>query len=823
MAETDNDRTFRCLKIRAIDPSIPEDTLHDLIYENMEPFHQFTVKIVHKPEVGRAAYLNFKYIEDAEAALEQHSAIELNGKRCQVVPIFQKAAAERDVPTSSGSRQKSRDRDYERKNEDHYDSSRRHERSRMPPEDGRSVARPNYSQHLSRSSKYSIDRKPGQNQSRDIIRDSFSSFSEISSKKDGAEKRPSRSLYIGSLDAAITESDLHDKFSRHGIVQCVELKKAQGGGATGNYAFVRFFNLYMAQNAKSRMTGRYIGQSIPRIGYGNALPTRCVWVGCNGLWNSVERLRSAFGVYGEVVRVVWPDSRDYAYVEFSNVNDAREAYAALNGIQFGRERIMLDFVDVGLIDSNLNHDRRTCNRGSPLVVQRQRHSRSPLDRSRTSKSPLDRYKARRGDKLSDSRERRPYGIRRPDRRRSSERRRTPSADIRSVSPRFRSDRSPASDYRSPVSNSPLRHLARSTRSRSPRSDLGSERAAVRSDRSPVESSFKNRNVAQPRDGRTVVLKQPPASELAPGATNFGAAPFVSPVQSHYMPVPPYGASVYPPVVANPSYPPPPLPRANFFMPQATASAVFSTSHVPPPGPSVGIAPATHPTGQHQFYHEQRLSEQPLFSELPPSANINQSVGEAGLNAAKSRQSDSVVVNFPKVWSGALVLKNGAFVVNLHLVSGSVFLVNSLLGTSSPNSGTDCPVLKIAQRLRLDQPEKIDELDRRLRQAGRAACSVMLATPAQAEVDDASNVIQQRPLQSLVTYLCQKEVAAVVPLPSGGTSNTKASGVLHAFPPCLFARKFLQREAPGLEGEYPAEDQLLVIVCESTAEQAESRG
>lgn len=165
----------------------------------------------------------------------------------------------------------------------------------------------------------------------------------------------------------------------------------------------------------------------------------------------------------------------------------------------------------------------------------------------------------------------------------------------------------------------------------------------------------------------------------------------------------------------------------------------------------------------------------------------------------------------------MVLKNGAFVVNLHLVSGSVLLVDALIGGNNPDNSNDCPVLKIAQRLRLDQPDKLEELDRRLRSAGRGSCSVLLATPAMAEVDDASNVIQQRPLQSLVTYLCQKEVAAVVPLPPSGAATARRTGILHAFPPCLFARNFLQREAPGIDSNCPAEDQLLVIVCESSVE------
>jgi RNA recognition motif-containing protein len=827
----DDDKTFRCLKIRNIDSKIPEEKLQELIYEQFEPFDQFNIKFVHKPELGRAAYLNFKYIEDAEAALEQHGNIELGGMQCKVVPIYQQAA-ERCASNVHDSRHKSEDRDYDRRQDDYYGSSSKCERSRNRPEPGHSDTWSNSRPHGFKHSKYSVDRRPGRTYSGDTSRKSFTShseisskYSEISSKNAGDEKCPCRNLYIGSLDAAITESDLRDLFSRYGIVQCVELKRNQGGGATGNYAFVRFFNLYMAQHAKSMMTGRYIGQSVPRLGYGTPVPTRCVWVGGIGSWTSVERLRSEFSEFGEVDRVVWPDDRNYAYVEFCNLSDARKAYAEMNGFLLGREKLILDFVDVGLIDSKLNTDERTNSREGPLSYQRQRHSRSPFisDKTRRSRSPLNRYSAERGNKMSGGRGRRPFRVQTLTRQRSFERRRTPLSDTRSVSPGSRSDRSAYSSSGSPAFNSASRGRKRASRSRSPRSNSSSERVKRRSQRTPdspgrtlpAKQSSKKRDASQPKDERTVVLKQPP--EPVSVASNLSVPSFMGPVPPHYVRLPPYGAPFYPPVVANPSYPPPFLPAANFFVPQATTSSMFPPPHVPPPGPSVGNIPSAS-TVRQTLYHGEGLPDQQVYNEQTPLSNANKQVAEASQKAVgRSRQSDFVVINFPKVWSGALVLKNGAFVINLHLVSGSVVLVNSLLGSSTPSSGTDCPVLKIAQRLRLDQPEKLDELDRRLRQAGRAACSVLLATPAQAEVDDASNVIQQRPLQSLVTYLCQKEVAAVVPLPSGCAGNAKVSGVLHAFPPCQFARKFLQREAPGIEGDYPAEDQLLIVVCESTLE------
>lgn len=159
-----------------------------------------------------------------------------------------------------------------------------------------------------------------------------------------------------------------------------------------------------------------------------------------------------------------------------------------------------------------------------------------------------------------------------------------------------------------------------------------------------------------------------------------------------------------------------------------------------------------------------------------------------------------------------MLKNSAFVTNMYLLSGSVLLVDALLRDQS----ADCPVLKITQRLRLDEPDKVKEVERRVNMSGRNGCSVLLAVPASAEVGDVNNIIQQRPLNALGSYLKEKAVAAVILLPPGSTAGSQ-TGILHAFPPCDFARDFLRREAPELAGEYPKDDHLLVIVMRETGD------
>jgi len=324
-----------------------------------------------------------------------------------------------------------------------------------------------------------------------------------------------------------------------------------------------------------------------------------------------------------------------------------------------------------------------------------------------------------------------------------------------------------------------------------------------------------RNPSPPKLGRTdecpVVLHSEP--QLLTGASGTAADAFPSAAVPAY--VAPVDPVVYYPPVASAVFPPP--------------------MHIPPPDYFMPPAPVMPPFPQHLpqlVSYPAVLSENPqpvpavCQPSVPPVQTNTYLPGSASSSAAADKghqdktpvkplkKPDSIAAKFPKVWSGALVLRNAAFVVDFHLLSGSVLLVNSLLGSNvEPGSDADCPVLKIAQRLRLDQPEKLDELDRRLKKAGRTGCSVLLANATPAQVDDDANVVQQYPLSSLVSYLLQKQVAAIVSLPPGSSDAEKATGVLHAFPPCKYATDFLRREAPGLPANCPTEEELLVVLCE----------
>ncbi|XP_009082995.1 PREDICTED: putative RNA-binding protein 15B, partial [Acanthisitta chloris] len=164
------------------------------------------------------------------------------------------------------------------------------------------------------------------------------------------------------------------------------------------------------------------------------------------------------------------------------------------------------------------------------------------------------------------------------------------------------------------------------------------------------------------------------------------------------------------------------------------------------------------------------------------------------------------------WNGLLVLKNSCFPTSMHILEGDLGVINGLLKDHS--SGGKLTQLKIAQRLRLDQP-KLDEVTRRIKQGSPNGYAVLLATqsaPAGAEgtFPVVEPGLQRRLLRNLVSYLKQKQAAGVISLPVGGAKGRDSTGMLYAFPPCEFSQQYLQSALRTL-GKLEEEHMVIVIV------------
>ncbi|XP_012278775.1 putative RNA-binding protein 15 [Orussus abietinus] len=154
-----------------------------------------------------------------------------------------------------------------------------------------------------------------------------------------------------------------------------------------------------------------------------------------------------------------------------------------------------------------------------------------------------------------------------------------------------------------------------------------------------------------------------------------------------------------------------------------------------------------------------------------------------------------------VWQGALILKNSLFPAKFHLTDGDTEIIDSLMKDEEGKH-----MLRITQRLRLDQP-KLDDVSKRIQTSSSHAIFLGLAGSSAAVTNEDANV-QTRPLRNLVSYLKQKEAAGVISLLN---KDTEGTGVLYAFPPCAFSTELLKRTCPSLSEEGLKEDHLVIVV------------
>lgn len=830
---------YDSIKIVDLNPSVPEDQIYDLLCEKFSAFPNAKVNIVQQDK-GREAYVHFTNFKDASVAMQKNSCVVMFGYACRAVPVYNNPEGKRSPDGEcfetaneypSDAFRRSEDREHAGAVPDEHTEKDSPMRQSGGFRGGRSFRGARWLNYRGRWQRARGGRpyqvrgggrpylltKPRDNDEQkphvpletgDDDREE-QPLSTAASEMLGEleEKDPNSTLYIGSMDPVVKEIDLKRLFGSFGFVLNVEVKKSPT--ASSCYAFVHFLTMDMARLAKQEMEGKPIGRTVPKLGYGRNDPTKSLWVGGLGPWTSEDMLRFEFGQIGEVEKVYWPKNRDYAFVVFHSVQDATDATQVMHGSHHGDppHRLRICYASSVQVNSFLNKT------DFPKFPKRRI---IPI----TAKTDFPEKRKSRDWEFQESRRRRG---RSPEIRRSHSRHRRSSSERRSRSHHRKSHshvRSKRKDRRSPSPYARSISQASSDNDMSAISETSSEsigssernkprkrRQKISLSRSPPVNKLL-RNPSPPKsvmkDERTVVLRSEP-QPVPSGATSSVFTSVRNPLDTTAVPtyIPPVEPVVYYPPLAS-TLPPPMYP---------------TPIHIPPPDYYMPPNPMMPPPFQQHL---------PPLSSYPPIPAANtQAVAVASVQnpyvadnlhqpttpVKEIKKPASIATKFPKVWSGALVLRNAAFVVDFHLLSGSVLVVNSLLGSNvEPGSESDCPVLKISQRLRVDQQDKLDELDRRLKKAGRTGCSVLLATSTPAQVDDDANVVQQYPLSSLVSYLLQKQVAAVVSLPPGSLDAAKATGVLHAFPPCKFATDFLQREAPELPTSCPTEEELLVVLC-----------
>lgn len=160
------------------------------------------------------------------------------------------------------------------------------------------------------------------------------------------DHRATRTLFLGNLDITLTENDLRRAFARFGMITEVDIKRP-ARGQSNTYGFIKFENLDMAHRAKLVMSGKVLGHSPVKIGYGKPTPSTRLWVGGLGPWVSLAALAKEFDRFGTIRTIDYAKDDVWAYIQYESLDAAQAACTHMRGFPLGGpdRRLRVDFAD----------------------------------------------------------------------------------------------------------------------------------------------------------------------------------------------------------------------------------------------------------------------------------------------------------------------------------------------------------------------------------------------------------------------------------------------------------------------------------------------
>lgn len=793
----------------------------------------------------RHAFINFTRLEDARTALSEVDGSLFYGENLEVTwsrstvnryPHVTGGGSTHGDRRSVGGRV-TKSRSFPQEGSLAFFNSASGRNSEYFQENPRNNSRDiNYHQHSSPSRSHSIH-----------------SAKEVSVKPHGAIVDPNatRTLFVGNLEADVTERELRDLFCPYGRIECVDIK-VQRSISTA-YAFVKFFTITDAMNAKNDMHGSKYGNIKLKIGFGKGSPSAKVWVGNLSSFADLSEVRSELDRFGLIRRVDYNNGDSHAFVHFDSLDAAQAAISSLTTYRFRSSNRPLkidlsqpiprpgsDFEDY---DPEF-HD--------PISTENSRQVHS----SRTISPDINQHSvmSRRGggsgsDEYRGSRQLSRDGV--VDRRigvstiKSSFR---PTRGRRVVTTKVQ-DHTHSRNF--PSNNSMSYQSDRTNyrkRGRSP-SMTDSDHRSGGFDRQQSERGGAHSNGSHRMGGA-----QNGDFDYKPKRPKNGFDAY----QYHKM----HGIS----------------------MPERIGSVTSSHSgsdrdrdkdykersddgrhgdrrgerrerdlrdhdHSRRSSSARSDRKGDHDDRNSQRKHSdstaqniEKISPPPpppppimeimtSYETSDPALKLNDSTGpvsptgsnQPGMKADAVETLSDMTKVYPVVWRGNLVLKNTGFPTRMLLIGGDPAVAELLLRCKDPKDDFDA--LRITQRLRLEPP-RLEEVNKRMMSAGPSGHCILLALPGAIptqpieEGSETSMSLQLRPLKSLVSYLDQKEAAGIVALnatdiTSAGAQRDNIIGVLHAFPPCEFSQNQLLKIAPNLGTEPAKEDHVVVLLVKGT--------
>lgn len=326
---------YKTLKISELGNQLNDEEIEDGLFHEFKKFGDVSVKISREND-ERVAFVNFRRTDDARAAKHARGRLVLYDRPLKIETVYINRRRSRS-PVSK-------------------DSFLPNQR---PPHSQRPLSPPvGYRDY--RLQQLALGRlpPPGPPHLRELERDRDFYDSrgrppfipecfrddDLLSSEDG--QRPNRTLFLGNLDVSLTENDLRRAFDRFGVITEVDIKRAVRG-QSNTYGFIKFENLDMAHRAKLAMSGKVVGHSPIKIGYGKPTPTTRLWVGGLGPWVHVAALAKEFDRFGTIRTIDYRKGEAWAYIQYESLDAAQAAWTHMRGFPLGGpdRRLRVDFAE----------------------------------------------------------------------------------------------------------------------------------------------------------------------------------------------------------------------------------------------------------------------------------------------------------------------------------------------------------------------------------------------------------------------------------------------------------------------------------------------
>lgn len=332
---------YKTLKISELGSQLNDEEVEDGLFHEFKRFGDVSIKIGREND-GRVAFVNFRRPDDARAAKHARGKLVLYDRPLKIEAVYMNRRRSRSPVLKEafppGQRHLHSQRQLSPTGLGYRDYRLQQlALGRLPPPP------PPHIRDLERDREFSIydarNRPP-------YIPECAVYHDEDLIVSPEHDQRANRTLFLGNLDITVTENDLRRAFARFGMITEVDIKRP-ARGQSNTYGFIKFENLDVAHRAKLAMSGKVLGQSPIKIGYGKPTPSTRLWVGGLGPWVSLAALAKEFDRFGTIRTIDYTKDDVWAYIQYESLDAAQAACTQMRGFPLGGpdRRLRVDFAD----------------------------------------------------------------------------------------------------------------------------------------------------------------------------------------------------------------------------------------------------------------------------------------------------------------------------------------------------------------------------------------------------------------------------------------------------------------------------------------------